>query len=237
MAKTKRNRDIAVEKKYVLGIGIPYYYNSGESEIKFKNLMQKIVQTLNFKKRQEILFYIYEDGQVSDWLKEYERDNIIIESCKENKGVSYARNKCLDYLQDKVLYIEFIDSDDTISDNYLAKMYEYCADNTHDIIESAFWFKGNLYPFLPKIKRSGCPGSAFKTNILGDLRFDENLQIGEDTKFMNELVDFSKHRKKYCKEAIYYYNYGANPKSLIVRYERKEIGKEFIKNGKRNSKK
>lgn len=223
MATRKRDRD----NKLVLGIAIPFYKNSAESELKFMALMRQIKEQL----REGILVYIYEDGQTSNWLEEYKDiPNIVIEQCNVNKGVSYARNKCLDYLKDKVLYIEYIDSDDTLSSNYLAKMYEYCADNSHDIIESAFWFKGNIYPFLPKVKRSGCPGSAFKTNMLGDLRFDEKLQIGEDTKFMNELIDFSKHRKKYCKDAIYYYNYGANPRSLIVRYERKEIGKEREKN-------
>lgn len=223
MVKSERDRN----NKLVLGIAIPYYYNSADADIAFQKLMRQIKEQLI----DGILVYIYEDGQISNWIEDYKNiDNIVIEQCNENKGVSYARNKCLDYLKDKVLYIEFIDSDDTLSDNYLAKMYEYCADNTHDIIESGFMFQGNLYPFQPKVKRSGCPGSAFKTNMIGNIRFDEDLQIGEDTKFMNELVDFTKHRKKYCKDAIYYYNYGRNPKSLIVRYEKKQIGKEYKKN-------
>lgn len=225
MAKSERNRS----NKLVLGIAIPYYNNSAEADIKFQKLMLQIEEQLT----DNMLLYIYEDGQETEWLNKYKRKkNIMIDQCKENKGVSYARNKCLEYLKDRVLYIEFIDSDDTLSDNYLSEMYKYCADNTHDLIESGFMFKGNLYPFQKTVKRSGCPGTAFRTEMLGDLRFDETLQIGEDTKFMNELVDFSKHRKKYCGNAIYYYNFGANPKSLIVRYERKEIGKEREKNEK-----
>lgn len=223
MATRERNRN----NKLVLGIAIPFYKNSGQCENKFKLLMQQIKEQLI----EGVIIYIYEDGQISDWLEEYKDiPNIVIEQCNVNKGVSFARNKCLEYLKDKVLYIEFIDSDDRLSDNYLAKMYEYCADNTHDIIESAFWFKGNIYPFQREAKRGGVAGSAFKTNMLGELRFDEKLQIGEDTKFMYELLDFSKHRKKYCKDAIYYYNYGANPNSLTLRHERKEIGKEYKKN-------
>ena len=45
-------------------------------------------------------------------------------------------------------------------------------------------------------------------------------------KLMDEILDFFKHKKLYCKDAIYYYNYGYNPNSLIVRYKRNEISKE-----------
>lgn len=212
-------------KKKTLGICIPYYKNSGECEIKFRLLMEQIKEQLT----DDMLLYIYEDGQVSDWLEEYKsHPNIQIIQNRINKGVSFARNVCLDDLVKKCLYVLFIDSDDKLSDNYLSKMHEYCADNTHDIIESAFMFKGNLYPFQPNVKRSGCAGSALRTKMIGAYRFDERLQVGEDTKFMNELIDFRKHRKKYCKDAIYYYNYGANPNSLIMLHERKEIGKERV---------
>lgn len=229
MAKSKKYRESAI-----VGIAIPYYKNSAECEIKFKKLMQKIIELLNFNNGDKMLVYIYEDGQISDWLQEYKRSNIIIESCDKNNGVSYARNKCLDYLKDKCLYIAYIDSDDMLADDYFKKMYEYCADNTHDIIETDFWYEGQILPFLPKVKRCNVCGSAIKTNIIGKTRFDESLQIGEDTEFMNDVFDLNKHRKKHC-PTTYYYQLGANPKSLTVSYQRKEIGKEFIKDGKRNN--
>ena len=205
-----------------LGVAIPYYKNSEESEMLFKKLMDQI----EYQIVGSILLYIYEDGQVSDWLSLYRhKDNIFIESCILNKGVAYARNKCINYLKDKVDYILFIDSDDRLSDNYLSIMLDYC-NSGYDIIESAFNYKGHIFEFKPLVKRGGMTGSAFKTSMIGSLQFDEHLQVGEDTKFMDDILDFSKHRKLYCKDAIYYYNYGYNPNSLIVRFKRNEISKE-----------
>lgn len=205
----------------LLGVAIPYYCNSIQAEDKFRELIEYLDKELT----SNMLLYIYEDGQISEWLSKYRRDNIIIESCNINKGVAYARNKCINYLKDKVDYILFIDSDDRLSDNYLSVMYEYCKSG-YDIIESAFNYKGHIFEFRPLVKRGGMTGSAFKSSMIGDLQFDETLQVGEDTKFMDELLDFSKHKKLYCKDAIYYYNYAANPNSLIVRFKKGEISKK-----------
>lgn len=224
MAQSKRNRNNI--KKHVLCIAMPYYYNSGEAEIKCKKQVAHIKEMLdNSKYKDDILFYVYEDGQVSEWLEEYKSDNIIVHSDPINKGVSVARNWLIEELKDKTMYIAFIDSDDILADDYFDVLYEYCADNTHDVIETKFWINGNFWPYDPYAKRSCCTGAAIRMSTIGNLRFDEKLQIGEDTKFMNELLDFSKHRKKQC-PTIYYYQLGANPRSLTMLYDRKEIGKE-----------
>ena len=207
--------------KITLGICIPYYKNSEECEIKFKDLMQTIFPQLT----DDMILYVYEDGQVSDWLQEYKRKNVIIKSCKENKGVSYARNRAIDYLINKVDYILFIDSDDMVEKNYLTKVHEYSADRTHEIIETTFYIKGVLMDYNPREVRSCASSSCLKTSIIGKHRFNEKIQIGEDTEFMNEVVDLSKYRKKYCR-TDYYYQLGVNPNSLIKRYERREIDKE-----------
>ena len=144
-------------------------------------------------------------------------------SNKKNIGVSFARNKCIDYLMPRVEYILFIDSDDMVENNYLIKVHEYCADRTHDIIETTFYIKGTLMEYNPKEVRSCAASSAIRTNVIGKHRFEENRQIGEDTHFMNEIIDLKKYRKKYC-QTDYYYRLGTNPNSLIKRYERKEIG-------------
>ena len=207
-------------KKVVLGIAIPYYCNSLECEINFKRLMEE----LNKQLTNDMILYVFEDGQVSEWLLEYkQKDNIMITGSLENKGVSYARNKAIDYLIDKTKYILFIDSDDIVENNYLQKMWEYCADNTHEIIESTFLINGNLAQFNRNLIRSGVAGSALQTKIIGDIRFDETLEIGEDTKFMNEVCDLTKYRKKHA-PTQYIYQLGLNGNSLTMRYSRKEIG-------------
>ena len=207
--------------KKTLGICIPYYKNSEECEIKFKELMECLLPQLT----NDMILYIYEDGQVSDWLWGIKNDNIFLESNPINKGVSYARNRAIDYLIDKVDYILFIDSDDMVEKNYLTKVHEYCIDRTHEIIETTFYIKGVLMEYNPREVRSCASSSCLKTSIIGNHRFNENIQIGEDTEFMNEVVDLTKYRKKYCR-ADYYYQLGVNPNSLIKRYERKEIDKE-----------
>lgn len=208
-----------------LGICIPYYKNSEQCEIKFKELMECLVPQLT----NDMILYVYEDGQVSDWLWDIKNDNLMLESNPINKGVSYARNKAIDYLIDKVEYILFLDSDDIVDNNYLTKVHEYCADRTHDIIETTFYINGVLMEYNPREVRSCAASSALRTSIIGNHRFRENLQVGEDTEFMNEVVDLKKYRKKYCR-TDYYYQLGVNPNSLIKRYERKEIDKERNKN-------
>lgn len=207
--------------KLVLGILIPYFKNSEECEETFRHLMIKLSQQITDK----MILYVYEDGQKSDWLLEYKQENIIIDGSTKNKGVSYARNKGLDYLIDKVNYILFLDSDDIISNNFLSSTYEYCADNSHEIIEPNFYIREYKTPYDPHKVRCGCAASAIQTRIIGDIRFDEKLQIGEDTKFMEDVCDLSKYRKKLSK-ADYFYQFGINQNSLTKRKERNEIGKE-----------
>ena len=209
--------------KKAIGILIPYFKNSDVCEREFKILVRLLKKQLN----DDMILCIYEDGQYSEWLYDEFKDfkNVKIKSCLENKGVSYAKNQILDYLINKVNYILFMDSDDYIDDNYLINMCEYCKDNTHDVIESLFCTNGVLNDYYKNRIRSTPVGSAIKVDIIGKHRFQENIQIGEDTDFMNEILDLSKHRKKLCR-TIYYYQLGINNNSLTKRYERNEIKKE-----------
>lgn len=207
--------------KKTLGIAIPYYETTAQRKNAFKELMDKLIVQLNDK----MIMYIYEDGQEASWLKEYKNDNLIINSGNPNKGVSYARNQCLDYLIDKVNYILFIDSDDMVDDDYLKVMYEYCDDNSHEIIESAMYIKDVKVEYNPKLIKNGVAGSALKTSIIGNIRFQEDLQIGEDTKFMHDVIDLDKYRKKYAR-TFYYYRLGIDECSLTISYQNRKIGKK-----------
>lgn len=208
--------------KKMLGIVIPYYKNSEECELAFRRLMVM----LNKQLTDDMILFIWEDGQYSEWLQMFKKNNILVEGCSNiNYGVSVARNKAIDYLIDKVEYILFLDSDDMVEDNYLKIMYEYCADMTHEVVESTLVINGQTATYDPNVIRSGVAGSAIKTSIIGDKRFIENWQVEEDTNFMNKVIDLPKHRKRHA-PTKYYYQYGINQNSLIMRYNRKEIGKE-----------
>ena len=208
--------------KKTLGICIPYYNNNKACGETFRNLMAKLVKQLT----NDMILYIYEDGQASQWLLEYkDKENIIIKGSLQNKGVSYARNQALDYLIDKVKYILFLDSDDIVEDNYLKVMHDFCADNSHEIIESTFVINDNTVEFYKNKVRCGVAGSAIQTKIIGDIRFNEKLQIGEDTTFMHEVCDLTKYRKKHA-PTKYIYQLGINRDSLTMLHSRKEIRKE-----------
>ena len=209
-----------------LGIIIPYYCNSLECENRFKLLMKTIKRQLS----SGMILYIYEDGQISRWLYEYQDYNVIIENSKINKGVSVARNKGIEYLKDKVDYILFIDSDDMIESNYLKLIYRECFKNKWDIIESLFFVNDKLKEYGDKIVRTSVSGSAIRTCIIGNIRFKEDLQIGEDTDFMKRIWDKYKIKKKLVKTS-YFYNLGYNLNSLTMRYKRKEIEESRCNNG------
>lgn len=208
--------------KKMLGIAIPYFCNSNECEIAAKKLMKQLDEQLT----DDMLLYIYEDGQFSNWLWEYakKKPNIIkIKSVGKNKGVSVARNYLIDELIDKVEYILFLDSDDMIEKDYLRVMYEYCADMTHEVIEPTFQENKFECRFIPTQIRCGVAGMAIKSNIIGDIRFDETRQIAEDCDFSHNVIDLEKHRKKHA-PTKYYYQLGINPNSLTMKYKRNEIG-------------
>ena len=201
-----------------LGIIIPYFMITAQCRDAFENLFNQVKQQLT----EDMILYIYEDGQISDWLTKEKQDNIIIVSCNENKGVSYARNQGIDYLIDKVKYILFLDSDDRLDDDYLQTMLKHCKKNNYEIVESCFYVKDVKAEFNPNLVRCGVAGSAIQTKIIKEHRFDEKLQIGEDTKFMKEICDLSKY-KKILANTNYYYQLGLNEFSLTMKYASKII--------------
>lgn len=203
----------------MLGIIIPYYNNNRLVEDNFK----KLIKMLSTQLTKSMILYIYEDGQHSNWLEKYESNNIIIKSSKINRGVSHARNKGINYLIDKVNYILFIDSDDMIDGNYLREMARACYTKNYDIIESLFFINDKLKEYGKYTIRSSVTGTAFDVNIINKNRFDEDLQIGEDSKFMSTLWK-EKSLKKHLVNVCYFYNLGLNGNSLIMKYMRNEIG-------------
>lgn len=196
----------------MLGIGIPYYKNSPECEVRFKKLMTTLYK--QYPDRGYIL--VYEDGQKSDWLSNY---NIGYGSSLINRGVSYARNFILDVLKYQVDYILFIDSDDMIDCDFIPKMEEACKTGNYDMIISPFYMNGVEQQY---ITRSNVAGIALRVDFIKDLVFDERYLISEDTIFINKV--YERNPRIGTINSNYYYNYGANPNSLMMKYARSEIG-------------
>lgn len=195
-----------------LGIGIPYYKNSEECEVAFKKLMK----TLEPQVGGNITLIIYEDGQYSYWLNDYNCDVIVN---KNNKGVAVSRNNILlTFLRNHFDYIVFIDSDDMIDCDFVSKMYEAADTGKFDMIISRFIYQGKevVYP-----TRCNVAGICLRTDFIKGIMFNEEYNISEDTLFINEV--YARNPSIFIIDSNYYYNYGINPNSLMMRFERSEL--------------
>lgn len=205
-----------------LGIVIPYYKNSMVCERNFKLLMECLDKQLT----DDVILYVFENGQYDPWLhKDYQRDNVKLVWYDRNKGVSYARNQGIDYLINRCEYLLFLDSDDMVDGNYIKKILTEL-DGTYDIYETDYFVRDELKEYrIDGIRASAC-ASVIKSSIIGNIRFKEDLQVGEDSLFMQDIF---KDRNLSVKRihTNYYYNYGDNLNSLSMRYQRHEITKEY----------
>ena len=196
-----------------LAILIPYYKNSEECEIYFKKLMK----TLEKQVGGNIILIICEDGQWSDWIKGFVFANVMHHAT--NKGVSKTRNDLLETaIINNMDYIMFLDFDDMIDCDFIRKMYEAC-EKGYDMIISDFKYKGKIVQYD---KRSNVSGICLRMDFIKGLSFNEDVIISEDSEFINNVYD--RNPKIYKIDSVYHYNYGVNPNSLMMRFERNEIG-------------
>lgn len=168
-------------------------------------------------------------------LKKYKTKytNLKIIDLKENKGVSHARNVGIE--STKGDYLFFIDSDDFIDkssiQNLISVAHKYSADVVD--MERLIWYKrktkimtfmerkplkkdlvlGNIYNndlaiTLPRY----VTGKLYKRNVIGDIRFDENIRCYEDGLF-NQSINANFKNYVYAKGIIYHYL--QRPSSLI----------------------
>ena len=160
------------------------------------------------KKKHDIELIIIDDGSkdntvylIEQWLEE---NPWIILLQQQNNGVSSARNRGLEIARGE--YIGFIDSDDTIDDWYFDLVIEKASYPKLDML--LFGYKridlnGNVvdYEHVPveysredlrklqlKVTENRdiyffCVTKIYNRRIIGDLRFDPDVKIGEDIIF------------------------------------------------------
>lgn len=214
-----------------IGIVIPYY----ENQPVMKERLEWLIRVLWYQLPEdevETKVVVVDDGCNAKWLDEYDYNWLTVVHNAENIGVSAARNVGIELLIDKTDYIGFLDGDDNISSDYLKEAYKLMQLGV-DFIDSRFVQDGseifgtlNGFDRLRNMVRDGVAGCFYKNSIIGDKRFDEKLQIGEDKKFNDEVVDLSKHKKE-ISAGIYIYNHGINTDSLTMRHDRGQIGEQF----------
>lgn len=173
---------------------------------------------------------VINDGSTDDTpkiIEEYSKKDTRIKSVSvPNSGVSHARNLGIELTKGD--YVGFIDSDDWISSDMLSTLAEQIYFNRPDMIQFLYAlvdfekhtekqvylgynkntsFVGNdnvirAY-FEGKISTSAC-NKMFKRAILSDLRFNEEMNIGEDNDF---VYRYSKKIEKalLIPNILYYY--------------------------------
>lgn len=177
--------------KYKLGIGIPYYKQNRITEILFKELCELIKTQLNYVDGVKLLVY------------------------ENNEGIAKARNRLLNELIKDCNYITFIDADDYISFDYIEKIVK--AIETENLIYiTKYNINGNLQD---QVLKNHVTGIIYKNEVIKDLRFNENRNIGEDTEFNSNFRNYNTT----LIDTTYFYNLGINNDCLSYKFNRGEI--------------
>jgi len=140
---------------------------------------------------------------VGDYLQKYDFKTWIN---FENRGVSNARNKGLELATGD--YVAFIDGDDFVSSDYVKVLLKNCLTNKDYYVLS--WASlGDTYvrydsKRLPKWNNTVWSRVIKRDKI--DHLFDEELEWGEDRKFLDENIN-STMTCGHIKEIMYYYRY------------------------------
>lgn len=207
--------------------------------------------------------YIIDDGS-NDLTKSF-LDNFVQDKHEFNVehilngGVSNARNVGIDLSSSK--YLTFLDSDDTLEDNFLEEAFGLIRDNDLDLVVGGYreikngevykvrkcvddfyiFDDNNLDLFMDKLLSGKLLESnknignlptgriytrIYKRSVLGDLRFNRELGMSEDTLFM---IDLMSRVKKIGISSGVWYNYYINDYSISRRKVNDKVINDHMK--------
>lgn len=200
-----------------------------------KTLRQCVDSILSLEYKDFELLLI-DDGSIDnspDICDEYARsDERVRVWHKSNGGVSSARNLGLDNARGE--WIVFVDSDDYLSHNYLNGL-NTCKADLALMQYSLFWKDGRtevvnhiknlpeefcgkevknvLNRYLTAMMFRSPTAMAFRRDLIGDIRFNELMKVGEDTQFVHRYLVNINSVKCY-----YYYYVGVGSESADIKY-------------------
>lgn len=205
-----------------LSIIIPAYVDTEAVDKKFRALLEELLRQKNDYPQTEII--VVDDGTDGLFREKhlsecYAGKDIHIAYHAERKGVSYTRNHGLAIATGNL--IAFCDADDGVEPDYLRTTYEAFREHPNAraaVFGSSVPYSQNLAYRLPSL---AVWSYAFTREAIGDERFDEEKQAGEDYDWLSRvwkgggLIPVPKR--------IYRYDWDINPNSLSKRYNRGEF--------------
>lgn len=198
-----------------LSIIIPYYNTIQYTPALVRELQRQIQDHDNI----EII--LVDDGCYCEELRTLVSTNTMLVQ-KRNEGVSVARNRGIDLSKGE--YIAFVDSDDMVAEYYIEKILEKTKEKWDYCFMSwkAFGLSNNEYIITDRpLKTNTCVWNCvYRRDLIGNSRFEPNMQIAEDQDF-NERV--RKGKKANIIDIMYYYRVGRKD-SLSALFASGEIG-------------
>lgn len=236
-----------MENKGLISVIVPVY--------KAENYLDRCIESIVKQTYKNLEIILVDDGSPDNCPKmcnEWgEKDNRIKVYHKENGGVSSARNKAIDVATGE--YILFVDSDDYLELNYIEQLINASNDNVDlvccgykiindkkkviefstskykekDILHNAKHFFEFVLDWLFDVTVN----KLFRRNLIGGMRFDENLPLGEDRAFNLKYFELITNDIVFIDSVGYNYVYNANSaihKSRENSYELLKIGIENL---------
>ena len=181
-----------------LSIIIPYYNTEKYTD--------ELLSVLEKQMTEECEIILVDDGSDEPYVS-YLPDDMVKVFRQKNKGVSAARNKGLK--EAKGEYIAFIDSDDLVSNDYIAKIFDAMA----AVPDTIYLSWKSMHTKWGKVLRDDNDefGTAnrcvwnrvFKKTYIEGMKFDESMQIAEDDDFLKRLP--KANSKKCITSVVYHY--------------------------------
>jgi glycosyltransferase involved in cell wall biosynthesis len=200
-----------LEKKPILSIIIPYY-NTLE-------LTKTLLDTLTPQLNDDVEVLLINDGSCIGNLDLFPIKVIH----QANGGVSKTRNNGLDNYKGD--YVVFIDSDDNVKPNYVEKILNKIKEEQFDHCFFS-WERQDgsqvIIKDLPPTMNNSVWNCIYSRKAIGNNRFPENKQIGEEIEF-NKATRTGK--KANIEDILYIYNSGRDG-SLSTEYRKGNIKEE-----------
>lgn len=207
-------------------------YNSGDY---IANAIESIInQSLDFKENIQII--IVNDSSTDNTLEvansymDMYPENILVVANDRNRGSAYSRNRGLNYVNTD--FVNFLDSDDYISENTFQKVVNMFEKHDEvDIVSIPIYFFGSkvgehtlnykydkthvvdLLKEPNNIQLSGA-SAFFRFSKLKNYKFQESLKVSEDSLIINQML-LDNPKIGFLSGCAYYYRKHQDISSLI----------------------